>query len=281
MYNLIDAEDTDNLQGTFGYGFAVAADVDRWICVGNQSSSRVRYEGDISGSLPVPNATPGPFVYDLSAKHVRFSSMAQLSLDEDSWNVILQPEFRHGRGRISSLISIQPGPSTVLSYPGGEFQLQRGHAVHLKAISVKYDSDNLVRIHKNGNHNNSILWEEGPGLHSPGEILTYSPGGKLCIISESRIVYDFTPYIPFEALSGREVPAIVFSDNNPYVSVATFGSSLLFASSYSFPQNRGFLVGQVVCRSRPYGNHHWTLLYTLSPYGQYVVLRSKQPNIMI
>lgn len=286
MYNLIDAEGNDGLRGTFGYGFAVASDVDQWICVGNASSRRVKYEGDISGSLPVPNAAPCSFIHDISdERNVHFASVTQIPPHSTgAWNgVILQPEFKHSRGRISSLISIQPGSSRVLSYQAGQFQLQRGQAIYLKAIVLKYDSDNVIRIQeRRGNHLGSVLWEGGPGQHSPGDTLVYSSRGKLCIISQSHIIYDFTPFIPLDAIPEKEL-CIILSDTNPYMSVTTSGSSpsLLFASSYIFPPNTGFAVGQIIARSQVYDKHSRTLLYTLSPYGQYVVLRSKHSSGII
>jgi len=291
MNNLIDAENQPQNQGTFGYGFAVARDIIDWVCVGNVSSPRVVYEGDITASLPTPNVTPGPFVHDVSPDNLVFAPTAMVNVKDSQPHgkgVILQPEFRYARGRISSLISIVPGASRILTYNGGQFQLQRGSQVFLKTITLIYGQDNIVRIQqRGGRHNGQIEWQGGPGPNAAGGLLKYTTGGKLCITSGdgqgSDICYDFTPHLPQSVVPGREIAPLIISDSMPHISVATSGESILFASDYVFCINRGFKVGQIISRSCVYGDdpNPWTLIYTLNPYGQFVALRSKQRAAMI
>ncbi|KAF8583325.1 hypothetical protein K439DRAFT_1390599 [Ramaria rubella] len=291
--NLIDSQDIGFGHGSVGYGFAVASDVRNWICVGNVSSSTVRYEGDISKSLPVPNVAPGPFVHDVPHMVCRFSEAAMITQNRDSHqgtSVVLQPEFSHGRGRIRHLISIAPGASRILSYQPGQFHLGKGRQIVLESAILSNEQDGIVRIReRQGNRIGAILWEGGFGRerNPSGQYLTYSTGGKLCVLSggsSAQICVDFIPHMPLHAAPGGEAdeaPTFVFSDSNPHLSVTTPASSILFSSSYIYPPNRAFPGCQVVARSYLYGNSQRTLLYTLSPYCQFVVLRGKMPHALV
>jgi hypothetical protein len=203
--------------------------------------------------------------------------------------VILQPEFSHGRGRIKHLISITPGASHVLSYQLGQFHLARGQVITLKGAVLGYEQDGMVRLReRRGNGTGAVLWEGGSEKEKspPGQFLTYTAGGKLCITSgdPAQVCFDFTPHIPSHATPGsdeRVAPAFIFSDSNPHLSITTPNSSMLFSSSYTFSVNPAFPGGQVVARTYMYGNSPRTVLYTLSPYCQFVVLRSKKPQAVV
>ncbi|KIJ54777.1 hypothetical protein M422DRAFT_775012 [Sphaerobolus stellatus SS14] len=291
--NLIDAESPPPDRGTFGYGYAVARDVKDWICVGNVSTDNVTYEGDISASLPTPNATPGPFVHDVPPDILAFSNTAEVGIRDPAYprgkDVILQEEFRNSRGRISSLISIVPGASRILSYNAGQFNLQRGRQIMLKSIDLRYDPDNTIRIQRR-NHGGQLQWQGGPGPSVSGDVLTYTAGGKLCITASSSqdenytpvITYDFTPHLPLDATPGRET-VLILADSAPHILISTPGGSFLFANEYVFKMNQAFRVGQIVARSCVCDGDPtpWTLIYTLNPYGQFVVLRNKQRAALI
>ncbi|KAF8494536.1 hypothetical protein JB92DRAFT_2748881 [Gautieria morchelliformis] len=281
--NLIDSQDIGLGQGSVGYGFAVASDVKDWICVGNVSSNTVRYEGDITKSLPTPIVAPGPFVHDVPQAMLRFADSGRTSTDEKDIHqkvcVVLQPEFLHGRGRIQHLISISPGPSRVLSYQPGQFKLAKGDIITLNGAVLACELDGVVRVReRRGNGAGAVLWEGGPGnqTFSSNYYLTYSEGGKLYISTGDvlQVCFDFIPHMPIHAPPGRDMdvaPILVFSDIIPHLSTTTPASSILFASSYAFPHFRAFHGGQVIARTLLYGNSQRTILYTLNPYCQFVV----------
>ena len=289
--NLIDSQDIGLGRGSIGYGFAVASDVKKWVCVGNVSSSQVRYEGDISNSLPIPNVAPGPFVHDVPQADLMFSESAinpQTSVDPDKEkSVILQPEFLHGRGRIKHLISISPGVSRVLTYQPGQLQLAKRQVINLRDVFLAFEQDGMVRVREQrGDSTRGVLWEGGPDHQTISSIhcLTYTAGGKLCISTNdtAQIHFDLMPHMPMHPSSVHDSPpTLVFSDTNPHLQVTTPGSSVLFSSSYAFPHFRAFPGGQVIARSYQYRNLPRTILYTLSPYCQFVVLRSKTSDMSV
>jgi hypothetical protein len=289
--NLIDSQDIGLGQGSIGYGFAVASDVKDWVCVGNMSSNNVRYEGDITKSLPTPIVAPGPFVHDVPEAILRFADSGRTSNNEmdQNRNVVLQPEFRHSRGRIQFLISISPGPSRVLSYQPGQFKLAKGDIITLNGAVLAYELDGIVRVReRRGNGIGAVLWEGGPEneTFSSDHYLTYSEGGKLYISTGDvlQVFFDFIPHMPIHAPPGRDMdvaPVLVFSDIIPHLSTTTPASSILFASSYAFPHFRAFPGGQVIARTVLYGNSQRTVLYTLSPYCQFVVLRGKKSQMHV
>lgn len=257
------------------------------------SAPGVRYEGDITKSLPTPNVAPGPFVHDVPAAVLKFADSGVIASgekdDTQGKRVILQPEFLHGRGRIKHLISIVPGASRVLSYQPGQLHLARGQAVTLKSVMLKYELDGIVRLRdRPASGTGAVLWEGGPeNQGSPvGQYLTYTTGGKLCITSgdPAELCFDFTPHMPSHAGPGNDerlAPAFIISDTNPHLSITTPNSSIFFLSSYTFPTNRAFPGRQVVARTYNHGNSPRTVLYTLSPYCQFVVLRSKKPRTVV
>lgn len=289
--NLIDSQDIGLGQGSIGYGFAVASDVKNWICTGNVSAERVRYEGDITNSLPTPNVAPGPFVHDVPHSEVRFLESPIIPQSDTNLykgkSVILQPEFLQGRGRIKFLISISPGASRVLTYQPGKFQLAKGQMICLQGAVLTYERDGMLRVREQlGSETGAVLWEGGPGNHTvpANSYLTYSTGGKICISTDdvSQVYYDFMPHMPLHAPPGDDTgmaATLVFSDTNPHLSITTPASSVLFSSSYAIPHFRAFAGGQVIARSYLYGNSQRTILYTLSPYCQFVVLRSKRSQV--
>ena len=121
-------------------------------------------------------------------------------------------------------------------------------------------------------------------MSSSDHHLTYGEGGKLYISigNTSQVYFDFMPHMPVHAPPGSDmnvVPTLVFSDTLPHLSTTTPASSVLFSSSYTFPHFRAFSGGQVIARTYLYGNSLRTVLYTLSPYCQFVVLRSKRSQI--
>ncbi|KAF8505333.1 hypothetical protein BU17DRAFT_57949 [Hysterangium stoloniferum] len=289
MNNLIDSQAINDEHGAFGYGFAVASDVRDWICVGNVSKTHVRYEGDISKSLPNPNVAPGPFVHNISQNKLILSdSLASPSNGQSATQdrrVILQSHFAHGRGRISSLISISPGLPKVLSYQAGQYSLEKGQHTCLDGIAMSHDQNNMIciREHREPQQFGIVLWENGladnhQALGQLPQKLVFSNGGKLCVVSTDvsppRILFDFMPYMPFDGKSDKG-PSLILSNANPYLTVMTPESSLIFASSYIFSWNAGFRLGNVVARTCFHDGSQKTLLYTLSPYCQFVILRSK------
>lgn len=274
MYNLIDSEPINNQFGSFGYGFPVGSDVKDWVCIGNISLGHVPYMGDLTKSLPWPNAPPGPFVYGDNSPSVAFTSSSSVFInDRDSYRgkVILQSGFMGQSGRISSLISIEPGDSRVLNYRPGQLLLESGQSITLAEISLAFDKDNRIRIRHRGN--GLVLWEASSHATSPGQSLQYTETGKLVISSTQGLLHDLTPHINLKI----EGSSLVISSINPYLTISGPKSSLLFASAYIFPQNRIFQLGQVI--SRTYKDR--TLIYALSPYCQFVVLRSRQPNLPV
>jgi hypothetical protein len=287
--NLIDSQGINNEYGAFGYGFAVASDVRDWVCVNNISKTHVRYEGDISKSLPNPNVAPGPFVENVPKNKLIISdSLASSLTPTQDGKVTLQSQFSRGHGRIAALISITPGLSKVLSYQAGEYQLDQGQYTSLNGVAMSFDEDLEVRIREYRNHQfGVVLWEGGPASQHPGQHLpsvVFSEGGKLCIVSTdtspSHVLFDFMPYMPFNGSSDNG-PTLILSNANPYLTVVTPDSSLIFASSYIFSWNAAFKLGQVVARTYSYGGSQKTLLYTLSPYCQFVVLRNKANNTLL
>lgn len=276
MYNLIDSQAINGQFGKFGYGFPVASNVRDWICVGNVSLGHVPYTGDLTKSLPTPNVAPGAFVYDGNPHTTVFVSSNSFFInDADAYRekVVLQSDFMGQLGRITHLISIEPGVTRVLSYRPGQFLLNSGQSTHVADITLSFDKDNHIRIRqRRPDGNGLILWEASsrqPGI--PEQYLHYSEAGKLFINSPQGLVHDLTPYIH----SNMEGGSFTISSLNPYLTITAPPShSLLFASAYIFSQNRTFPLGQIV--ARPYMDR--TIIYTLSPYCQFVVLRSKRPN---
>lgn len=276
MYNLIDSQAINGQFGSFGYGFPVASNVRDWICVGNVSLGHVPYTGDLTKSLPTPNAPPGAFIYDGNPLTTVFiPSNSYFVNDPDAYRgkVVLQSDFMGQLGRIAALIAIEPGVTRVRSYGPGQFVLNSGQSTHVADITLSFDQDNHIRIRQRRSDGNGlILWEarsRQPGI--PEQYLHYSEAGKLSIGSPQGHVDDFTPYIHSNVDGG----SFTISSLNPYLTITKPPlHSLLFASAYIFSQNKSFLLGQIVARS--YNDR--TILYTLSPYCQFVVLRSKRPN---
>lgn len=98
-------------EGTIGYGYPVGSDIAHWTCLDNVSDPSVIYGGDISGTLPeCLNASPGAFVHD------RYGNSD--SEEPDMGTLRLQPEFI--QGKVWGILRIEPGPSKILVYDGGD-----------------------------------------------------------------------------------------------------------------------------------------------------------------
>ncbi|KZS92430.1 hypothetical protein SISNIDRAFT_442200 [Sistotremastrum niveocremeum HHB9708] len=257
MNNLITSSGTST--GSMGYGFPLV-DVANWTTLGNVSAPSVKYEGDISRTLPNLLATPAAFVFDQPLKD----------------NVVKQKEYV--RGRISYLLAVQPGRTPIRAFGPGEFRLRVNESFSLSKVRISFDEDGDVRIRKLPG--GEPLWEmglKGKDLgHDP--LFIFDGIGRLRITDHTGAVkHDCAPHAPphdpQDHVTG--VPTIRISEEAPYLALANPVGSILFASHYIDRMGQEMRNGHYVCRPLPDGR---VLIWTLSPYCQWLTLRSKLPH---
>lgn len=270
-------------EGTIGYGYPVGSDIAHWTCLDNVSDPSVIYGGDISGTLPeCLNASPGAFVHD------RYGNSD--SEEPDMGTLRLQPEFI--QGKVWGILRIEPGPSKILVYDGGDLKLHRGQSLHLLGMTITFrdDAELCISTAKECEHvSDKILWEAGIRRHvdptRPGFenlMLHFTASGKLCVVDSKdphSIWYDLTPhvpsYLPPSDSKRPSAPRLIFSasKNQPLLSITSPAGDLLYASSYTASPVREWKFGQYIARPTPDIPGGGALIWTLAPNRRYVVLR--------
>ena len=267
--------------GTIGYGFPVGSDITDWTCIENVSEDNVRYEGDISGTLPAfLNAAPGPFVHD------RFGHSEGDEVDMS--RVTLQPEFV--QGKVWGLIGIDEGPSKVLAYYGDDLRMKRGEKLHLHGIEIAFREDaELCVYQKQDNGETYSVWEAGirsmidsrhPGFEHATLIFTHS--GKFGVVNGHQpgdVLLDLTPHVPLHLpppSSGRpNFSRLTFSTKAPHILITSADGNMLYASSYSSGRFSDFPVGKYIARPTPHMPGGGVLVYSFSPQRQFVVAHTR------
>lgn len=263
--------------GTIGYGFPVGSDITDWTCIDNVSENDVRYEGDISRTLPTfLNAAPGPFIHD------RYGNKEGDEVDMSKLR--LQPEFVHGK--IWGLLDIKEGPSKVLAYDGGGLTLRRGEKRQLHGAYIVFREDAELCIYQD---NGNLFWEAGiarrlgHGPHLEHASLQFTSSGKLVVASGNNLLLDLTPHIaahlPPSPNNRPNAPRLTISSDKLYLSITSSTGNILFGSAYAVGRFSEFRVGKYVARPTPYsldghrdGNGEGgTLVWTFSPQRQFVV----------
>lgn len=277
MYNLITTGSQNQTnRPALGYGFPVS-DVDDWICTKNEVSSTVVVGGDMSRMSRDPrslNIGPGAFVCSPSTTE-----------GQGPRNSSLQTEFV--TGPIRRLIDIEPGASSYRVFCPGQLCLAMGQSLALAAVELSFDWDGEVRLKKTAVSGESDMrkWQEGIlwMAHSGGKVgetttanlLLDSSSGKLVIVDQGRVLFDITPVVPGHSStsSTAEELVMIISDTQPYLVIASIVTgSILWAPTgyrvgYQWQISRGPYVSQTT------SNGQNTLLSTLNPLGQYVVLQ--------
>jgi hypothetical protein len=268
-------------EGSIGYGFPVGSDIAEWTCVDNISEDNVIYSGDISSTLPgFLNASPGPFVRD---------AYGEADGDEaDEASLRLQPEFI--QGKIRGILNVQPGPSKVLAFNGGEFKLSRGESRHLSTVDIIFTPDAELSVLQLDPSDGGGTWVWTAGIREridprhpdlTNAQLYLAPSGKLLVADSQNpdsVLVDLTPHVSWQPLIPAKrpnAPRLVLSANTPYISVSSHDGNLLYASSYFVPRLHEFPVGRYVARPTPHIPGGGALVYTLSPQRQFVVAYAK------
>jgi hypothetical protein len=269
MRNLITAPREDHLnKGTIGYGYPVA-DVTNWTCLENKSDPWVRYEADTSFALPDALVTPGPFVKD-------YTPVERLGR--------LQKDFVTGRVNFPLLIT--EGPNSVLSWGSGKWKMKLGESVRVRHIELGFDGSLFVK----NLQTNQRIWESRPaGCANPSEIV-FHDDGKLYVQDKSSGQWvDLIPSMPRFVQQQRRPDCdprhpvesrLVLSSKNPPLMVAPCpnpSKMLFFASAYELDFGIDLGTGNMIIR--PQGDH--VVMFVLSPWGQWMVLRSKLPNLQL
>ncbi|KAF8305127.1 hypothetical protein DL93DRAFT_2066464 [Clavulina sp. PMI_390] len=265
--------------GTIGYGFPVGSDIADWTCMDNVSEDGVRYEGDISSTLPnFLNAAPAPFVHD------RWGNAEGGEADMSSLR--LQLEFV--QGKIWGLLDIKEGPSNVLAFDGGGLTMRRNEVLELNGVQVVFADDLELRV-RNAT-DGMTLWEAGirhmlhPQHYANAEhaSLQFTPSGKLVVMdSHLNLLCDLTPHVPSYLPPSQSPrpssPRLTFSSSKPYVLVTSSTGNILYASHYSAPRFSSFPVGKFVSRPTPHPPFNGgTLLFTITPQCQFGVAHTRE-----
>jgi hypothetical protein len=265
MNNLITSPRPDS--GSIGYGFPVA-DVSEWTCLQNAADPQVRFEGDISHTWPNLLVSPGPFV----TNHASLDAPARL-----------QSEFV--RGRISVLISIQPGASKTLSWGPGSLKLTRGQEISVEGRTMSFD-DSLFIIDKSTGKKTWELHWDGSEVENESSQLIFREDGRLCVVEDfgegwEKLYHDLIPILP--KLSRTAEPAVQtqmilssFTPNLIFAPSPNPSNSVFFMNSYDIKIGQEFRVGHLVLR-QPDRKDKPVVLYGLSPYAQWVILTSALP----
>lgn len=250
-----------------GYGYAVS-DVTEWTCLGNVADKSVKFQGDISHSLPNPVVSPGPFVRD-------YTPLKKLGR--------LQPEFVSGR--ISYLIGILPGLSTTLSWGPGGFRITSGEVITIKDVDLIYEGA-LTVVNR---HNGQRVWELWPEGNPSGDPISFKENGKL-YLERSSGPKELLPYLPLvisdndtgrDPRANRSETKVFLSCTQPYFQIAPSPNhlgSIVYASNYDLPLGRQLRVGHLILKPQSNSGDGKVIMYTLSPYGQWVVLLSRVPG---
>ncbi|KAF8305142.1 hypothetical protein DL93DRAFT_2160417 [Clavulina sp. PMI_390] len=263
--------------GTIGYGFPIGSDIADWTCVDNVSEDDVRYEGDISGTLPnFLNAAPAPLVHD---------RWGNAEGDEaDMSGLRLQPEFV--QGKIWGLLDIKPGPSKVLAFDGGGLVMRKNEVLSLNGIEVAFGGDLELRVRDATD--GAILWEAGirnilhpQHYNAENPSLRFTSSGKLLVTNGDDTFYDLSPHVPASlppSPSPRpSSPRLMFSSSKPYVLITSSSGNVLYASHYSVPRFSTFPVGKFVARPTPHAPFHGgALVYSMSPQCQFGVAHTRE-----
>lgn len=267
--------------GTIGYGFPVGSDIIDWTCVDNVSEDNVRYEGDISGTLPTfLNAAPGPFIHD------RYGNAEGDEVDMSRLN--LQPEFI--QGKVWGLAGIAEGPSKVLAYYGDDLRMKRREKLHLHGTHIVFREDAELCVYQTQDNGETYsVWEAGmssmidprhPGFEHA--TLIFTPSGKFGLVNglqPGEVLLDLTPHVSVDlppSPSGRPKSSrLTFFAKPPHVLITSADGNMLYASNYSAGRFSDFPVGKYVARPTPHMPGGGVLVYSFSPQRQFVVARTR------
>ncbi|KZO91257.1 hypothetical protein CALVIDRAFT_364614 [Calocera viscosa TUFC12733] len=267
--NLIHYQDRGRGRGAIGYGFAISADVENWTCMDNVSADGVVYEGDMNDGDWQPtglSVAPGPFVR--SAGPVEKLGK-------------LQKEFVPGLLR--GLLVIKPGRSSVLRLFPGQLQLRPGDSIPLKKWMLEFCRDGEV-IFRNA-ESGTIRWSAGSrgriSGHEDTALLELAVSGHLRIVESTKpdqVLFNLSSVLPPGGIPGctpasTSLPSLHISDNEPHLQLVGPDNGILLSSSYEVGMNRLFPTGAYICR--PSLNNEATIVSVMSPYGQYMVLSTR------
>jgi hypothetical protein len=265
MNNLITT--SPNSTGAMGYGFAVS-DVTEWTSTDNVVDKSVKFQGDISHSLPDPVVSPGPFVRD-------YTPLEKLGK--------LQPEFVSGR--IMYLIGILPGLSTTLTWGPGGFRIKSGEVITIKDLDLVYEGS-LSLVDRNRRQRIWELWIEGS---SPRDSISFKEDGKL-YLDKPAGSKELLPHLPTlvpnrdpnrDPRAARSETKVILSHISPHFQIVPStnqNGSILYASDYEVPLGRQLRVGHFILRPQSKTGDSKVIMYTLSPFGQWIVLVSRVPG---
>lgn len=249
-----------------GYGFALS-DVTEWTCLENVVDQNVKFHGDISHSLPNLNVSPGPFVRD-------YTPLNKLGR--------LQKEFV--AGKISYLIGILPGHSTILSWGPNGFRMSSGDVVTIKDFDLVYEGC-LAIVDRRAGRRIWELWIEG----GPSDgTLQFKENGNLYLESKEGLK-NLLPHLPRvrpddpnrDPRANRTETKIIFSHTTPQFQIAPSPNPsgiILYASTTDVAMSRQFKAGHFVLRPQAPTGDCRLIMYTVSPYAQWVVLLSRRPG---
>ncbi|KAG8888355.1 hypothetical protein FRB98_007929 [Tulasnella sp. 332] len=273
MYNRITSRGPD---AALGYGFPVS-DVEDWICMENSVASAVVISGDMSKMSRDPrslNIGPGAFV----CSNVREGQGPRSSS--------LQEEFVSGP--IGRLIDINPGKSSYRVFCPGQLCLPMGQSLSLTDVELAFDWDGGVRVKKSV-WDFSVLWTSGSAGRigeTTSALLIFEKGsGKLFIIDQGQVIYDLTPSIPSTVgtaphLGGtflkNDEMIMMFSDMQPNLMLASIVTGSIFWAPMGYQVGYQWTMtegdGLFVCQTSV--DRRNTLLSTMNPLGQFVVLQT-------
>ncbi|KAG9003234.1 hypothetical protein FRB93_011146 [Tulasnella sp. JGI-2019a] len=273
MYNHITS---GGQEAAIGYGFAVS-DVEDWICKDNLVATSVAVSGDMSKMSRDPrslNIGPGAFVCSNQRE------------GQGPKNSSLQEEFVSGP--IGRLIDINPGKSNYRVFCPGQLYLPIGQSISLTNVELSFDLDGGVRL-KRCTWDRSILWESGSAGRIGGTttalLVLERDSGKLVIVDHGNVIYDLSPSMPrtvgttphiSTGTPKSEESIMMVSDTRPHLMLAStttgcvFWAPIGYEVGYQWRMTEG--DGLYICQTTL--DSQYTLLSTMNPLGQFVILQT-------
>jgi hypothetical protein len=160
--------------------------------------------------------------------------------------------------------------------------MKSGEVITIKDLDLVFEGS-LSIVDRKINQRIWELWiEGGPSGHG----ITFNEDGKL-YLEGSPGLRELLPHLPAvhvdenpdrDPRANRTETKIILSSVSPQFQIALspnpFGI-ILYSSSYDIALGRQFHVGHYILRPLKSTGDSRVIMYTLSPYGQWVVLRSR------
>jgi len=163
--------------------------------------------------------------------------------------------------------------------------MKSGEVITVKDFDLVYEGA-LSLVDRNSGRRTWELWIEGNPGQDP---IAFGEDGKLYLEKPSGPM-ELLPHLPAlipnqdpnrDPRANRSETKVFLSHTAPYFHIAPSPNhlgSILYASAYELPLGRQLRQGHFILRPQSSTGDSKVIMYTLSPFGQWVVLISRVPG---